>query len=51
MLFNLQTLLTSFHQNMMEVFGPLLDGLDSIPALQFLQPYREWLPYVVIGLA
>ena len=50
MSFNLQTVLTSFHQSVMEVFGPLLDWLDSVPALQPLQPYRYCMPYVVIGL-
>ncbi len=50
MSFNLQTLLTSFHQIVMEVFGPLLNWFDSVSALQPLQPYRHCLPYVVIGL-
>ena len=50
MSFNLQTVLTSFHQSVMEVFGPLLDWFDSVPALQPLQPYGYCLPYVVIGL-
>lgn len=43
-------LLSSFHQSVMEIFRPLLNWFDSISMLRSLQPYRDWLPYVTVGV-
>ena len=43
-------LLSSFHQSVMEIFRPLLNWFDSVSMLRSLQPYRDWLPYVTVGV-
>ena len=43
-------LLSSFHQRVMEIFRPLLNWFDSVSMLRSLQPYRDWLPYVTVGV-
>lgn len=47
---SLNSALNAFHQNVMEIFAPLMERIDTISALQFLQPYRHCLPYIVMGL-
>ena len=50
MSFDLSASLATFHQALLDAFEPLLERLDAVPALQFLLPYRDSLPYVAIGL-
>lgn len=50
MWFNLSSILRSLHKNLQELSEPLTRWLEEIPALQFLHPYRIYIPYLVAGL-
>ncbi len=50
MSFDLSSAPLVLHQTLLGMFEPLLAWLETVPALQPLQPYLSYLPYAVLGL-